>query len=286
MGADGRPPTPPAPGSCQRWRDRRDSYRPAGEVIRTADYDVAEIPDDTTAKRFVVDHHYSATYPAARWRFGLYRRAELVGVAVFSQPVNNASLTSVFPGSARDSVELGRFVLLDDVPANGETWTLARCFDLLRREGVVGVLSLSDPAPRTSTEGATVFPGHIGNIYQALNGVYLGRSRRRTLRLLPNGTVFSERAGSKIRQGHRGWRYAVDQLVAAGAERPPASMTAAQDLERWLAAWLPLVTRPLPHPGNHRYAWAVDRRARRHVLGVAEGAGALPYPKRGPSIFA
>ena len=31
------------------------------------------------------------------------------------------------------TVELGRFVLLDSVAGNGETWFLARSFDILRK---------------------------------------------------------------------------------------------------------------------------------------------------------
>src|SRR4051812_9485809 len=123
----------------QRWRDRRDSYRPAGEPIRTLDYEVAVVPWKN-AVAFVKQHHYSATCPAIRRRFGLYRRGELTGVAIFSQPMHNAVLRD-FPGTHRESMELGRFVLLDDVPSNGETWMLGRCFELLRREGVLGVVS-------------------------------------------------------------------------------------------------------------------------------------------------
>lgn len=66
----------------QRWRDRRSSYRPAGETIRTSDFDVEIIRDDSTAKRFVLAHHYSGSYPAAVLRAGLYQRGALEGVAV------------------------------------------------------------------------------------------------------------------------------------------------------------------------------------------------------------
>lgn len=41
----------------QRWRARRESYRPAGEPIETRRYEVALIPDDTTARAFVIEHH-------------------------------------------------------------------------------------------------------------------------------------------------------------------------------------------------------------------------------------
>lgn len=163
----------------QRWRDHRDSYRPAGEVIDPHAYEVAPIADDRTPKAFVLAHHYSGSYPSARFRFGLYRGGALVGVAVYSHPCNDKVLTSVFPGQALASVELGRFVLLDDVPGNGETWFLARTFELLRAQGLAGVVSFSDPTPRATATGRVVFPGHIGTIYQAHNAVYLGRGTAR-----------------------------------------------------------------------------------------------------------
>ena len=68
----------------QRWRRGRAIYRPPAEPIRTANYEVIELPDDRLAKAFVVEHHYSGSYPAARWRFGLFYRGLLQGVAVFS----------------------------------------------------------------------------------------------------------------------------------------------------------------------------------------------------------
>jgi len=255
--------------AVQRWRDRRDSYRPASEPIDPKQFEVASIPDDTTARAFVQRHHYAGTYPAARFRHALYdRRGRLVGVAVFSHPTNNRTLTNVFPGAATDAVELGRFVLLDSVPANGETWFLARCFELLRRD-VVGVVSFSDPVPRTSLGGDVIFPGHLGTIYQAKSAVFLGRGSPGTLRLLPDGRVLSNRALSKIRVRDQGWRYGVELLERAGA----APLAANDNAADWLATWLPRLTRPLSHPGNLKYAFPLERAARRAL------PPSLPYPK-------
>lgn len=39
---------------CQRWRRGRSSYRPAGETIDTRRYHVDLVPDDATARTFVV----------------------------------------------------------------------------------------------------------------------------------------------------------------------------------------------------------------------------------------
>lgn len=246
-------------GRAQRWRAGRDVYRPARETIRTGEFDV-EALDERAARAFVVQHHYSRSYPAARFRFALHRRGELVGVAVFSHPCRD-DLLAIFPGERLLSVELGRFVLLDEVPGNGETWFLARCFELLRARGMRGILSFSDPFPRSTTSGRTIFPGHIGTIYQAHNARYLGRGSSRTLRLLPDGRVFSARAISKIRAGERGWRYAAGQLEAAGAEPLTGDATS------WLARWLPQLTRTARHPGNFKYAWTLQRRDRRHLAG-------------------
>ncbi len=256
----------------QRWNGGHDSYRLPQEVIRTTDYDVVPLAEDSVAKAFVLAHHYSGCYPAARFRFGLYRHGELAGVAVFSHPCNDRVLTAVFPGDVHMSVELGRFVLLDNVPGNGETWFLARCFDGLRQRGITGVVSFSDPVPRTSTDGARVFPGHIGTIYQAHNAAYLGRGTARSLRLLPDGRVFSDRSIQKIRAGERGWTYAVRQLTDWGI-RAPACLDYEPDLEE-LKAWLQQamrITRSVRHPGNHKYAWGLNRRVK--VYSVAA------YPK-------
>ena len=40
--------------------------------------------------------------------------------------------------------------------------------------------------------------------------------------------------------------------------------------------WLPKLTQPMRHPGNHKYAWTLQRRDRRHL------PDSLPYPKVNP----
>ncbi len=258
----------------QRWNRKRTSYRPARETIRTELYDVAELATDTEARRFVEEHHYSGTYPAARFRFGLFTRGKLVGCAVFSHPCNDRCLTSVFNAPAHASVELGRFVLLDEVPGNGETWFLARCFEVLRREHeLIGVVSFSDDCPRETSAGETIFAGHIGTIYQAANACYLGRGTARTLKLLPDGRVFSDRTYQKIRAGERGWLYGARILQSHGAE-PIDQDATREDRLAWLSHWTKHLTRPLRHPGSHKYAWPFEKKGRR----IRQFS--LPYPKR------
>jgi len=244
----------------QRWRDRRDSYRRPDEQIQTRRFDVALIENDKTAKSFVEQHHYSASYPVARRRFGLYESGsndgDLVGVAVFSVPMNARSL-NVFPGDHSLSAELGRFVLLDRVAGNGESWFLARCFELLRAKDWIGILSHSDPMPRLTADQKLIFPGHVGFCYQAHNAYYIGRSTARTMHLLPDGRVFSERCMSKIRAKEQGWQYSVNILRQFGASEPDPD-----NLRAWLGYWLPRLTRKVYHPGNYRYVWALQKKYR------------------------
>lgn len=245
----------------QRWKDHRSSYRPRGEPIDASKYGVEEI-DEPTARAFVTRHHYSASYPADRARVGLFRAGDgLVGVAVFSTPCNVATTQRWLGLDCSEGTELGRFVLLDDVPANGETWFLRRAFDVLRRvKGAVrGVLSMSDPVPRTTDDGDVVMPGHVGMIYQAYNGRYRGRASPATIILDRAGRCVSARALSKIRNGEQGAAYAIARLVAAGAPSPRPLEDPRAYVRRALAEG---PFRRFRHPGNHVYVWPLDRRLR------------------------
>jgi hypothetical protein len=134
---------------------------------------------------------------------------------------------------------------------------------------LVGVVSFSDPVARATVTGEVVFLGHVGTVYQALNATYLGLGTSRTLRLLPDGRVFSARSEQKIRAQESGCRYATEILLAAGAPEPVRG----EDPGAWLRRVLPLVTRKMRHGGNHKYCWALARRDRRYL------PASLPYPK-------
>jgi hypothetical protein len=274
----------PAPSFCQRWQLQRATWRPAGELFRPSRHAV-EVLEERDAKGFVCTHHYSGSYPAARFRVGLFRAGtcalrDLVGVAVFSVPMQNRAIPKYTGLEPLAGVELGRFVLLDEVEANGESWFLGRAFALLheRRPEIRAVLSYSDPVPRQTIDGSVVMPGHVGTIYQAHNGRYLGRARAETIVLDPHGRVISRRALSKLKHETKGAAYAYAALVAAGAPPRRPLESGADYVARALHQGPFRRTR---HPGNHAYAWALgDRRDRRDLL--EHFAPALPYPKRGP----
>lgn len=258
----------------QRWLGGRDSYRPEGEPIDPSRYGVEVLPDDRRPKAFVVAHHYSRSYPAARLRVGLFRMQELVGVAVFSVPAQAAAIP-YWTGTTA-GVELGRFVLLQDVPANGETWFLRRAFEALAAEltDVRAVLSYSDPMPRQRADGTLVTPGHVGTIYQAHNGHHAGRARAEKLYVDRDGLTFNRRSLSKLINGERGADGVYRRLIERGAPSRHAGEEMGSYVERALREG---PFRQVRHPGNLAYMWAVGPHQRQTRRGFRN---ACPYPKR------
>ena len=234
-----------------------------------------DVLDDKTAKRFVVEHHYSGSFPAARLNVGLLgTRGRLEGVATFSVPMNNAGVPKYTGFVPNAGCELGRFVCLPDVRYNGETWFLARAFELLRSEKqeIRGTISYADPLERKDGQ-LVVKPAHYGTIYQASNALFIGRSKARTLLYAPNGKLVSERSLSKVRGEERGWQYASRQLIDAGLPE----RVAWERLEEWVNRIMPMLTR-VKHPGNLTYVFGVDRAAREQIAALHNGG--LPYPKK------
>jgi hypothetical protein len=263
--------------ATQRWRDQRQHWRvDRDEGFRKADFSV-DIVRDGVARTFVTNHHYSGSYPIARERIGLFRATRLVGVAVFSIPMNNDAVTRYTGLPAQAGVELGRFVLLDEVPYNAESFFLARALGLLHAEhpDLHGVIAYSDPVPRQAAEGRVVMPGHVGVIYQASSATYVGRAQAKTLHVNRDGVALSTRALSKIRLQEHGASSAEKRLVKLGA----TPRTFGQDPAEWVAKVLASGTfQKVRHPGNHVYCFALgsSRAKRRTVAGFAPPRS---YPK-------
>lgn len=269
----------------QRWRDRRDSFVPNASTIDTSIHSVDVIDCYRQAKPFVEAHHYSGSFPATRLSCGLFRNgaagtSELVGVCSFAVPMNNASIplhTGLKDHLA--AADLGRLVLLDDVPGNGESWFVSRAFRLLRREkpGILSVIAYSDPVRRIADDGTVVMPGHCGMVYQALSADLRGRSSPRTDAIMPNGRIASPRAISKIRSQDTGSAYAERQLVDAGAPMRRIG----EEPGEWIARLRDCgAMRGRRHPGNLVYTFALTRAAKI----AARGKPSLSYPLVDPHV--
>lgn len=260
---------------CQRWRDGRTVFV-NGPAFDPAEFRVTAISDREAAS-FVGHHHYSRSMPATRQSVGLWRSGggegpRLTGVAVFSHPMNEHIVPAYLGLSdTRAGAELGRLVLLDDVPMPAESWFMARAFSVLRshRPGVEAVVSYADPSTWRDASGEIVKIGHVGRSYAALSAAYRGVSKRRTQWQAPGGQVVSERGLSKIRNGECGHRYAADQLVALGASRPGEGESGAAWIDGLRSSGF---LRRAPAPPKHVYAWGLTRRARsaaRHLPSLA-----------------
>lgn len=252
-------------GPCQRWNKRRTSYRPAGEIFNPSRASVEPI-SERQAKAFVEEHHYSGSYPAAVFRAGVFIKepfaaARLCGVGVFSVPMNQQVVPAYFEGlPAAEGIELGRFVLHDDLAANAESWAIARMHRLLRAERpkhgpkpqIKGIVAYCDPVERRDETGALTKRGHTGQIYKATNAAYRGRSSARTLWLSPSGACFADRMLSKIRLEETGERYAIEKLGALGAPTRFLGESGTRYVQRLKdCGWL----KPLRHPGNLVFTW-------------------------------
>lgn len=226
--------------------------------VRKESLDIVRSCRAKTLKAFVRQHHYARSCSSIVRGFELHQDAELVGVAIFSTMARQFQPPA---GKPNEWLTLGRLVLLDKVGANAETIFLGEAFAQLRQEGFLGVVSFSDPEPRTTISGRVIFPGHIGNIYQAHNGIFTGRSKAETKTLLPDGTIFEGRAAAKVKKGEQGRRYARAILERFGA----TPLQEGEDPAAWLRHWKAKLGRPFRHKGNLRYVWALDRRVRRFL---------------------
>jgi hypothetical protein len=150
-----RPPAPaPLPEIataspwCQRWNRRVHSWRHVSEGgFDPSRYSVEPI-SEAAARAWVVEHHYSGSYPAASRRYGLLGpTAQLLGACVPGVPMTAAVLTNVFPDlcPVTEALELSRLVLADEVPANGESWFIF-CRKLRQMKAMAGQVTADQTA--------------------------------------------------------------------------------------------------------------------------------------------
>jgi hypothetical protein len=269
----------------QRWQRGRDSYRPSDEHFDPHRYEVREIKE-SIAKDFVIKHHYSGTAPAVRRCVGLFdvgragQRERLVGVLIFGVFSNNASTKKWAKiSNHRDGGDLSRLVLLDEVKGNAESWFTQQAIAIGRRyyeskgDTMRVLISHSDPYPLLDVKGNVVMPGHIGNIYQAMNARFLGRSNPSKKLVSPGGITVSGVSLSKLktadpssawyrRKGSpkTGWNYVEEKLRELGAPRKPRGQTYKAWIESLphLPGWS-----EISHPGNLVYAWPLGGKVQR-----------------------
>jgi len=190
-------------------------------------------------------HHYTGTFGGTRafdCRVG-GRRVALVAVGRGGNRFGVADKLGLtaWPGD----VEITRVACAPDAPKNTASEAVAAVLRMLAAEGVSWVFTYADTAQ-----------GHVGTIYQALNGVFVGTDCRQWVNFALDGKRVAKRMVAG-RFGHTRWPEVQIKAAAAG-----------QQLER--VSWMPKLLYVIPCASDAR-----DRRAVRKAL----AAFSLPYPK-------
>lgn len=259
----------------QRWREGRTTWKtPAQGYFDSSVWEVTDIAE-SPAKEFTVKHHYSRSYPAAKYRFGIVNKetGELGGILIYGPGVQRKTLENAFPTLEpyTESLELSRLVLLDHLEFNAESWAVAQAHRELRDRGVKGIVSFSDPVPRIAQDGTVVSPGHRGVVYASSNAILAGRGTPRTLTMLGDTTVLNDRSIQKLRAGERGAEGVYRRLRELGAPRRGDT-----EISKWLPVALDAVgAKKVRHPGNVRWLFKLgSAKEKRNIpIGIP---GAVP----------
>ena len=174
----------------------------------------------------------------------------MVGTAIFAIPTTNAVITTHTGLEAHQGTTLARFILLDDVPANGETAFLSRAFKSLRqaKPEIEAIVSYADP-----------LAGHLGHAYCAASAHHRGRTKPRMVHRI-GAHHLPERTLSKIRTAPDRFRTATQQLETLSGSRRDPTETGADWIARLIADETIGTQR---HPGHYVYVFPLTRRARR-----------------------
>ena len=135
-------------------------------------------------RSFIEKYHYSNSVNGCKvsMAFALYEGDEIVGAVLFGSLSTTA--WKRYGEKESDVVELRRLVCLDKCPKNTESWLIAKCLNILKRQTAYKTcVSYSDP-----------YYGHIGTIYQAANWNYEGQTSPDILLKTPDGRLYHSRS--------------------------------------------------------------------------------------------
>lgn len=139
--------------------------------FKLSDLDMREISSDM-AIQYISTNHYSKTCTRSiAISFGFYFDNELVGCAVYANPVGMNVVNSIADDLEFDSVlELTRLFMSDKLPNNVESYCIGKTIRYIKHnlEYVKYLIAYAD----------TSF-GHCGIIYQATNWLYTGQTEKK-----------------------------------------------------------------------------------------------------------
>jgi len=135
-------------------------------------------------KNFIETHHYSKSINGCKvsMAFALYENNKIVGAVLFG-PLSTTAWKK-YGKQECDVVELRRLVCLDCCERNTESWLIAKCLHVLKKQTEYRIcVSYADP-----------YHGHFGIIYQAANWNYEGQTASDVLLKTEEGRLYHSRA--------------------------------------------------------------------------------------------
>lgn len=148
-------------------------------------YNIKLMSDSKFVKEFIEKNHYSHKIPQAiKFRFGMYDNEELLGVAIFSVPANRYTITSIFEGCTQHiGIELSRVYTHDETPRNFESSCISKMFKYIKHHTPFDVV----------VSYADSNFGHAGYLYQALSGLYIGKTASEVRYITKDGELITRR---------------------------------------------------------------------------------------------
>lgn len=127
-----------------------------------------KVIDNSFAKEFMIDNHYTHSCAKATISFGFYTKEnKLSTVIVYGQPSGKFLASSIYDGcTENECLELLRLFSYDWNEKNTESYCIAKSIKYIK-ENLKNIKVLVSYADTSA--------GHIGYIYQASNWLYIGK---------------------------------------------------------------------------------------------------------------
>lgn len=177
------------------------------------------VVDNSFAKDFMTENHYSKTCPQLYYALGFYHQGQIVCMVCFGPPSGRLLAQAVMAnGNAQNVCELVRLFAFDWGPKNTESYAIGQSLSWLEKNA---------PDMRVVVSYADPNQGHIGTIYQATNWIYTGQGSRlvESFELFLNGewihprSVFSVYGTTDIKKVEEQLGHSIEKRVCQHKHR-------------------------------------------------------------------
>ena len=164
-------------------QERRESYHPSASRLIPDSTRLQNWQETEKRKSSSSTHHYGASYPSARVRFSLFTEGRLVGVVVFSHPVQRLGSDRGVSSQPLGELGVGKVCAARRRAGKWREQVLAREPSSACSGKVWQALSLATMIASHNLETTIMHRGHAGIYYQATASDLSGADEYRTVRL-------------------------------------------------------------------------------------------------------